>query len=218
MLQSFLFQRFNQFLLFVGQFFRDVYTNFHIQVSPLSDRPTRQSLPFDPQSGIAVGAGRHVDHEFFSVQGLDFEDSQPDKAVADYLIEMGADLSFQPDGIRVGRSDLVGCEIDMNRTPDALPARAVTAAFAEGDTRLINVPQAREKETDRIACMAAELAKLGVQTEELPDGLIVHGQNGQGMKSCALSGHGDHRIVMALSIAGMTCRAATVSFPGCIAF
>ncbi len=156
------------------------------------------------------------------VQGLDFADSQPDKAVVDYLKAMGADISHGSDGVRVRKSALKGIEIDMNRTPDALPAMAVTAALAEGTTRLVNVPQAREKETDRIACMAAELAKLGVKTEELPDGLVVHGQNGQNMKACDLAGHGDHRIVMALSIAGMamdekttidTAEAMNVTFP-----
>ena len=61
----------------------------------------------------------------------------------------------------------------MNKTPDALPAMAVTAAFAEGQTRLVNVPQARSKETDRIKCMAEELKKITVDVEELPDGLII---------------------------------------------
>jgi len=157
------------------------------------------------------------------IKGLDFGDSQPDKAVADYLIAMGADLSCRKDGIRVGRSELVGCEIDMNRTPDALPAMAVTAAFAKGITRLINVPQARDKETDRIACMAKELAKLGAVVEELPDGLIIHGRDGgSNLTPCPVNGYGDHRIVMALSIAGMaldgamsidTAEAMNITFP-----
>ncbi|MBC8379110.1 MAG: 3-phosphoshikimate 1-carboxyvinyltransferase [Planctomycetes bacterium] len=156
------------------------------------------------------------------IQGLDFSDSQPDKAVVDYLKAMGADISIESDGVRVKKSELKGIEIDMNRTPDALPAMAVTAALADGTTRLVNVPQAREKETDRIACMAAELTKLGVRTEELPDGLVVHGENGKNMKPCQLAGHGDHRIVMALSIAGMaldgktcidTAEAVNVTFP-----
>lgn len=157
------------------------------------------------------------------IQGLDFDDSQPDKAVAEYLIAMGADLSCSKDGIRVGRSELIGCEIDMNCTPDAVPAMAVTAAFAEGTTRLVNVPQAREKETDRIACMAAELAKLGTEVEELPDGLIIHGKGGgTNLSPCAVHGCGDHRIVMAMSIAGMaldgqmpidTAEAMNVTFP-----
>jgi len=151
--------------------------------------------------------------------GLDFSDSQPDKAVVDYLRLMGADIRIERDCVTVGTGRLKGAEIDMNKTPDALPAIAVTAAFAEGTTRLLNVPQARTKETDRIKCMAEELVKMGVDIEELPDGLVIHGSC---PRPAELDGRGDHRIVMALSLAAMnmdgkciidTAEAIKVTFP-----
>ena len=158
---------------------------------------------------------------------LDFKDSQPDKAVVDYLKAMGADITIQPDSITVKAAPLHGVEIDMNRTPDALPAMAVTAAFAEGETRLVNVPQARGKETDRIKCMAEELKKLSVDVEELPDGLIIRGSirdtRHERRATNHLDGRSDHRIVMALSLAGLamddgcvidTAEAMNVTFPG----
>jgi len=152
--------------------------------------------------------------------GLDFNDSQPDKAVVDYLKAMGADITIGPDSITVKAAPLKGIEIDMNKTPDALPAMAVTAAFTDGITRLLNVPQARAKETDRIKCMAAELSKMGVNVEELPDGLVVHG--GGKIKAVNLHGWADHRIVMALAVAALgldhpcsidTAEAMSVTFP-----
>ena len=151
--------------------------------------------------------------------GLDFTDSQPDKAVVDYLKAMGADISVGADSVTVRAAGLHGAELDMNETPDALPAMAVTAAFAEGTTKLLNVPQARNKETDRIACMAQELKKMGVEVEELPDGLIIQGGR---PSSAELHGWADHRIVMALSLAGLnmdsrfsvdTAEAIGVTFP-----
>ena len=151
--------------------------------------------------------------------GLDYSDSQPDKAVADYLKAMGADITINPDSVTIKSSELHGTEIDMNATPDALHAMSVTAAFAQGQTRLVNVPQARTKETDRIACMAKELSKMGVDVEELPDGLVINGGN---PKPAQVRGWGDHRIVMALSIAGMmlegqctvdTAEAMNITFP-----
>jgi len=154
-----------------------------------------------------------------SLLGLDFSDSQPDKAVVDYLRLMGADISIEPDLVTVRAGQLNGAEIDMNKTPDALPAIAVIAAFAEGTTRLLNVPQARTKETDRIKCMAEELVKMGVDVEELPDGLVIHGGC---PRPTELDGRGDHRIVMALSLAAMnmdgkctidTAEAISVTFP-----
>jgi 3-phosphoshikimate 1-carboxyvinyltransferase len=154
-----------------------------------------------------------------TLKGLDFSDSQPDKAVVEYLKAMGADISIGKDSINVRRAQLKGIEIDMNATPDALPAMAVVGIFADGQTRLVNVPQARAKETDRIKCMAEELKKLDVDAEELPDGLII---NRSKPKPAILDGRGDHRIVMALSIAAMatqgsctigTAEAMNVTFP-----
>lgn len=154
------------------------------------------------------------------VRGLDFTDSQPDKAVFDYLKRMGADISIEPDGVRVRGSKLKGAIIDMNRTPDALPAMAVVAAVAKGRTELVNVPQARVKETDRIACMAKELKKSRVKVEELEDGLIIDGLD---MAGGDFDGYHDHRIVMAMAMAAMACKekstiataeAMNVTFPG----
>ena len=96
---------------------------------------------------------------------------------------------------------------------------AVTAAFAKGTTKLVNVPQARGKETDRIKCMAEELQKIAVDVEELPDGLIIRHSK---TNSAELNGRGDHRIVMGLSLAGLcldgqtsidTAEAMSVTFP-----
>jgi 3-phosphoshikimate 1-carboxyvinyltransferase len=151
--------------------------------------------------------------------GLDFSDSQPDKAVVDYLKAMGADISIGPSSVTIKAAELKGTELDMNKTPDALPAMAVTAAFAEGETRLVNVPQARAKETDRISALACELKKMGANVEELPDGLIIRQSR---PKPAEVRGWADHRIVMALSLAGLslegqctidTAEAVSVTFP-----
>ena len=96
---------------------------------------------------------------------------------------------------------------------------AVTAAFAEGTTKLLNVAQARSKETDRINAVACELKKMAVDVEELPDGLI---RNRSRPRPAELHGWADHRIVMALSLAGLcidgeciieTAEAISVTFP-----
>ncbi len=155
-----------------------------------------------------------------TLTGLDFNDPQGDKAVVDILKDMGADIDITESGVRVRSSQLNGIEVDMNSVPDALPALAVTACFASGETRFVNVAQARLKETDRIAVMAAELKKLGAHTEELPDGLIV--RPGKLTASGELCGHSDHRVVMALSLAAMalegesvidTAEAMAITFP-----
>ncbi len=182
--------------------------------------PFDLQIPADFSSAtffLCAGAILRAD---ITLTGLDFSDSQPDKSVSDYLERMGAEIRVDNNTVRIRRSPLKGVDIDMNRTPDALPAMAVVGAFAEGTTRLLNVQQARKKETDRIAVMAKELAKMGVQTEELQDGLVIH--HCPRLKSAVLNGHEDHRIVMALSLALMsieeggavdTAEAINVTFP-----
>jgi 3-phosphoshikimate 1-carboxyvinyltransferase len=153
------------------------------------------------------------------ILGLDMNDTQGDKAVISYLQQMGAKIEIQNRAIIVTRSELKGVDLDLNATPDALPALAVTACFAEGKTKLYNVTQARIKETDRIAVMAAELKKLGATIKELPDGLEIESSKLQGGN---VEGHDDHRVVMAMSLAGLRtsepvivhgAEAAAVTFP-----
>jgi len=191
------------------------------------------TIPADFSSATFFLCAAALAADQVTLLGLDFTDSQPDKAVVDYLKAMGADIAIEPASVTIKAAPLKGTEIDMNATPDALPAMAVTAAFAEGTTRLVNVPQARGKETDRIKCMAEELKKMAVDVEELRDGLIIHGGEPRlkgGTKYLAprfteglfLDGRGDHRIVMALSLAGLcldgqctidTAEAMNVTFP-----
>ncbi len=177
------------------------------------------TIPADFSSAtfFLCAAGLFADE--VTLSGLDFTDSQPDKAVVDYLKMMGADITIGTDEVTIKAASLKGVELDMNKTPDALPAMAVTAAFAKGQTRLVNVPQARNKETDRIKCMAEELKKMGAGVEELPEGLIIDGSS---LNPAELNGRSDHRIVMALSLAGLgldgqcsidTAEAINVTFP-----
>ena len=151
--------------------------------------------------------------------GLDMDDSQGDKEVVNILRDMGADVAVNKSSITVRGGDLKGRVIDLNAIPDALPALAVAGCFASGETRLVNVPQARLKETDRIRVMREELSKLGADIEELPDGLVIRKSR---LHPAAVEGRGDHRVVMALSVAGMaikggleisTAEAVSVTFP-----
>ena len=177
------------------------------------------AIPADFSSATFFLCAAAIGDNDVTLTGLDFADSQPDKAVADYLRSMGADISIDKDAVHVKGARLTGTVIDMNRTPDALPAMAVVAAFAAGTTKLVNVAHARNKETDRISCMASELKKMGANVEELPDGLIIHPGP---LAAAQLDGRSDHRIVMALGIAGMevdgttvidTAEAINVTFP-----
>jgi 3-phosphoshikimate 1-carboxyvinyltransferase len=170
-------------------------------------KPMSGKVPGDFSSAAFPAAAAAITGGPVTLLGLDPKDSQGDKAFFDVLTAMDCDVSDTADGLRIQRSGpLHGGEFDLNSTPDMLPACAVVAAFAQGDTALVNVAHARIKETDRIAVMAAELGKLGVRATERPDALIIHGQaagDPPGVRGGKIDSHGDHRIVMAFAAAAL---------------
>jgi 3-phosphoshikimate 1-carboxyvinyltransferase len=176
-------------------------------------------IPADFSSATFFLAAGVLGENDVLVKGLDMADEQGDKAVVDYLQQMGAQIDIGAEGIHVRPGNLTGCELDLNATPDALPMMAVVGCFAAGGTRLVNVPQARLKETDRIAVMCAELSRMGARIEERPDGLVIQQSD---LKPAEVNGHHDHRVVMSLAVAGTaingqtkisTAQAAEVTFP-----
>lgn len=197
---------------------REGYTKFLIRGGQQYG-PFEKSIPADFSSATFFACLGAIPGNEITLTGLDMDDTQGDKAVFDYLDRMGADVSFNKESVTVSGRKLKGAELDLNATPDALPALAALASIAEGTTVLGNTPQARLKETDRIAVMAEELSKMGIVCEEKPDALIVHGGKPKG---ALLSGHGDHRIVMSLAVAASasseeseieTAEAVGITFP-----
>lgn len=188
-------------------------------------RPFDRAIPADFSSATFFFCAAAVSGCSLTLEGLDLADSQGDKMVLPVLEEMGCDVRPSGRGIEITAPEggLRGGTFDLNAIPDALPALAAAACFARGETRLVNVPQARIKETDRIAVMAAELSALGADVSELPDGLVVRGGDTPGLRGGAVRGHGDHRVIMAASIAALGAEgpvtidddgAVAVTFPG----
>ncbi len=166
-----------------------------------------RKIPSDFSSATFFLAAGALANNDITCYGLDFKDKQGDKAVVDYLKNMGAEIDIDKDFINVKAKNLTGVDIDMNDTPDALPMMAVIGCFAKGKTRLLNVPQARIKETDRIKIMAQELAKMGAKIRELEDGLEIEESE---LNPAKVNGYSDHRIVMALAIAGLATKGETI--------
>jgi 3-phosphoshikimate 1-carboxyvinyltransferase len=139
------------------------------------------------------------------ISGLDFNDAQGDKAVVDHFIAMGADIIKEPEGgrliIRGGRPLKGGLTIKLDDTPDALPALAAAACYARGATVFTGLAHVRVKETDRVAVMRKELEKLGAKIEVSSDRMVVHG--GAPLSGAEVESHNDHRVAMALAVAGL---------------
>ncbi len=106
------------------------------------------------------------------------------------------------------------------RIIDELPALAVAACFASGTTVIRDAQELRVKESDRILATVRELSRLGASIEELPDGMAIHGKGRLEGGRCR--SHGDHRLAMALAVAGLLAEgetavdgaeAAAISYP-----
>ena len=152
--------------------------------------------------------------------------------VLEILRSMGARLTLENPrfeggeevaDILVESSDLYATEIAGSLVPraiDELPVVAVAACYAQGTTVIRDAAELRTKETDRIRAMALELQRMGGQVEEIADGLIIRGPTPLHGGDCR--SHGDHRIAMAMAVAGLVAQgettlagaeAASVSYP-----
>jgi 3-phosphoshikimate 1-carboxyvinyltransferase len=99
---------------------------------------------------------------------------------------------------------------------DEFPILAIAATQARGTTVVRDARELRVKETDRIATVVAELRKLGTVIEAREDGFIVEGPTS--LRGAAVDSHGDHRLGMALAVAGLVAEGETIiENAGCIA-
>jgi 3-phosphoshikimate 1-carboxyvinyltransferase len=96
------------------------------------------------------------------------------------------------------------------RAIDELPILAVAAARAAGVTEVRDAAELRVKESDRIHALASELGKMGVTIEERPDGFRITGSGGRPFRGGRVRSWGDHRLAMALVVAGLSADGPTV--------
>ena len=137
-----------------------------------------------------------------TVTGLNMSSSQGDRAVLDIFRDFGAEIITEGENITVRGGHLHGCDVDMTNVPDLLPILAVTAAFAEGQTRFYGASRLRFKESDRLASAESMINGLGGSALQTDDGLIVRGG---GLSGGTVSSFHDHRIAMAAAIASTRC-------------
>jgi 3-phosphoshikimate 1-carboxyvinyltransferase len=158
------------------------------------------------------------------------------RALVDYLVGAGMRVRVENESEVAGeaRGDLhvshdpafLGTELPPIRAAlaaaliDEIPALAILGSQA-GGLEIRDARELRIKESDRIATIASNLRSMGAEVDEHPDGLAVAGR--QHLRGADIETHGDHRIAMAFSVAGLAATGVTrihgaecanVSFPG----
>lgn len=195
-------------------------------------RPLDITIPSDfSSSAFFIVAGAIVPHSEILIRQTGINPTRT--GLIDIMRMMGADIelmnideiSGEPVAdIYVRSSNLRGIDIggDMIvRAIDEFPIICVAASIAEGTTRITGAGELRVKESDRIGTMAMELRKMGVMVEELKDGIVIEGRDR--LHAGIVHSHGDHRVAMAMAIAGLLADGRTIiedtecintSFPG----
>jgi 3-phosphoshikimate 1-carboxyvinyltransferase len=181
-----------------------------IRLRPSSLTPFTLDVPGDPsQAAFWVVAACIVPGSDLTVEGLYTGPART--GFVDVLRRMGADVTLTGDGtIRARSSALTATEIGGDEIPglvDEVPVLAVAAAAAEGTTTIRDAAELRVKESDRVATIATELLKFGVKIEPRSDGIVVQGGS---LHSARVRSHGDHRVAMAMAVAGMAAEGTTV--------
>jgi 3-phosphoshikimate 1-carboxyvinyltransferase len=168
------------------------------------------TIPGDFSSAsYLLAAAAITDGSEVTVKNL-FPSKQGDKLIIEILEQMGADITWdQQAGIVTvkGGRKLKAVTFDAGATPDLVPTVAILAAIAEGTSRIENAEHVRYKETDRLRALATELPKLGVSLTEEKDSLTIIGGKLHGAN---VHGWDDHRIVMALTVAGIAAGDTTI--------
>ncbi|HET6812189.1 MAG TPA: 3-phosphoshikimate 1-carboxyvinyltransferase [Acidimicrobiales bacterium] len=199
-----------------------------VRLKPSRLRPLDVEVPGDPsQAAFWVVAACLVPKSDVVVENVYVG---PGRATfLDVLQRMGADVTVENREGTVGdiharHSKLSGTVVAGEEIPglqDEIPVLAVAALMAEGTTVFRDAAELRVKETDRLAALSSELAEVGGRVESLPDGLIVHG--GPAPAGGRARSHGDHRVAMAMAVAGLAARepleiegwdAVATSYPG----
>src|SRR5665213_106154 len=135
------------------------------------------------------------------IPGLGRDSLQGDVRFVDVLEQMGAEVYRDASFIEVrGGPGLHGVDVDLGGLSDTVPTLAVVAALADTPTRIRGVGFIRNKESDRIGGVVAELQRCGIDAIEEPDGLLIR----PGVPHAAsVHTYDDHRMAMAFSVLGL---------------
>ena len=159
--------------------------------------------------GLAAATGGRA-----VVRGVGAGSHQGELKFAKVLEQMGCSVRMEPDRIEIEGGPLRGVDVDMNDMPDSVQTLACVALFASGPTRVRNVANLRVKETDRIAAVASETAKLGAKVQVEKDGFSLTPP--KKVSGAEIDTYKDHRMAMSFSVAAAAAPGVVIRDPECV--
>jgi len=147
-----------------------------------------------------------------TVEGLNQDALQGDINFIRVLEDMGCKIERNRDSITVQGGPLKGVDVDMNDISDTAQTLAAVALFAEGPTSIRNVGHIRHKETDRLAAIATELKRMGIQVEEAEDSITIYPGE---IQPTTIQTYDDHRMAMSFALIGLKVPGIVIADPDC---
>ena len=140
------------------------------------------------------------------LSGLNFNSSQGDSKVAELFEQLGVKTDYQPEGVMLTSNGKFTdkFEYDFVNQPDLAQTFAVTCCLKEIPFHFNGVQSLKIKETNRIAALINELAKLGYKLFEPSEGeLVWAGEHCEAVNNISIATYEDHRMAMAFAPAAL---------------
>ena len=136
------------------------------------------------------------------ITGLDPESVQGDRAIVDFLEDLGVEVDTEDGAVSVmgpdGEPPVDEITMSCNDIPDIVPYMAVTGAFKAKKTVLTGIRRLRVKESDRASAICEMLVTCGIKTEQEEDSITVYGAvKSEIPEEISLTSSNDHRMAMA---------------------
>ncbi|MEN8119639.1 MAG: 3-phosphoshikimate 1-carboxyvinyltransferase [Bacteroidota bacterium] len=134
------------------------------------------------------------------ITGIDLNSAQGDKAIVEVVENAGAKVESIDNGLIITKNQLIAFEYDATDTPDLFPPLVALAIYCKGTTIIHGVNRLTHKESNRALTLKTEFEKIGAIITLEGDKMLIEGGKINGTK---VSSHHDHRIAMALAVAGL---------------
>jgi 3-phosphoshikimate 1-carboxyvinyltransferase len=194
---------------------REGYARFEVP-APAAYRARRYAVEPDASSASYFLAAAAATGGRVTIEGLTRTSTQGDAQFAEVLRAMGCHVEWSEAGVTVGgpAGRLQGIHVDLGAMPDMVLTLAPLALLAEGRTSIRNVANLRVKESDRLAALATELARLGAKVQQHPDGLTIDPP--ETVVPAEVATYNDHRVAMGMAIVGLRVPGIRIAGAECV--
>jgi 3-phosphoshikimate 1-carboxyvinyltransferase len=171
--------------------------------------PTHHEINGDYSAASFLIAAASLTGSTITLEGIPEDPLQGDSGILEVAVKMGARIERKDSIVIVnsGPDRLLPIDIDVRQTPDIVPPIVAMASCADGDSRIAGVGRLRYKESNRVERLVSEFGKLGAEAKVVDDSLVISGADS--LSGGRVDPAGDHRIAMALAVAGLRARGET---------